>query len=268
VAAAAIIPAAPIATSSIRGDPNAAILGISDQIPVINWETVSGANGYRVYYGTSSLNENQKEVGANIVGVPLSSIEPGVTYRAAVTAIYRPSYYLVVTNQATLLPGEDAETKQSIFSSELEVTVSTGDPIESPFSNELRIQRTTTTPLDDVDFSGLDGCFIATAAFGHYSEPRVQLLRDFRDAYLLPSAAGQAFVKWYYRYSPNVAVKIADHEWVKLIVRILLLPLIGFSFLMLQFGPVLTGVIALLMVVGIYLCRFKFLPPLQRRRLQ
>jgi len=45
-------------------------------------------------------------------------------------------------------------------------------------------------------------CFIATAAFGSYMEPHVQLLRDFRDLHLLNNTPGTWFVRTYYRYGP------------------------------------------------------------------
>jgi hypothetical protein len=49
------------------------------------------------------------------------------------------------------------------------------------------------------DIGAGGGCFIATAAFGSYMEPKVKLLRDFRDEYLLDSTPGKWFVKQYYR---------------------------------------------------------------------
>ena len=41
------------------------------------------------------------------------------------------------------------------------------------------------------------GCFIATAAFDSYAEPRVRLLRNLRDHYLLTSMPGRWFVRMY-----------------------------------------------------------------------
>jgi len=80
---------------------------------------------------------------------------------------------------------------------------------------------------------GMGGCFIATAAYGYYSAPQVQLLRDFRDRFLVTNAPGRAFVAWYYRYGPGGAVFINAHPWCKPPVRLLLLPLVGGAMLIL-----------------------------------
>lgn len=79
---------------------------------------------------------------------------------------------------------------------------------------------------------GGGGCFIATAAYGSLLEPHVALLREFRDSYLLTNAAGKKFVTLYYTYSPPIADYIAEHELLKRVVRVLLLPLIGLSYLL------------------------------------
>ncbi|MHB8772821.1 MAG: CFI-box-CTERM domain-containing protein [Syntrophales bacterium] len=87
-----------------------------------------------------------------------------------------------------------------------------------------------------VGSSGSTKCFIATAAFGSILHPAVGLLRDFRDAYLLTSGVGRAFVAWYYRVSPPLAAAIAPRAYARAIVRIVLLPAVGFSALALQIG--------------------------------
>jgi hypothetical protein len=71
------------------------------------------------------------------------------------------------------------------------------------------------------------GCFIATAAYGYYSAPQVQALREFRDRYLTTNAPGRAFVKWYYQHGPVGAQFINDHPWLKPFVRTALMPAVG-----------------------------------------
>ncbi len=81
---------------------------------------------------------------------------------------------------------------------------------------------------------GGGGCFIATAAYGSLFEPHVKVLRQFRDIYLLPSRAGQAFVEAYYRYSPPMADFIAEHDTLRAVVRVGLAPLVAASYVALN----------------------------------
>jgi hypothetical protein len=84
------------------------------------------------------------------------------------------------------------------------------------------------------------GCFIATAAFGSKFENHVQLLRRFRDLYLMPYKIGRIFVNAYYRCSPPVAKFITDHNILRALVRWSLIPLIGLSWILLHLGAVPT----------------------------
>jgi hypothetical protein len=104
--------------------------------------------------------------------------------------------------------------------------------------------------------SGGSGCFIATAAFGSKFEKHVQLLRRFRDLYLMPFSIGRAFVNTYYRYSPPVAEFIVDHDILRSIVRWSLMPLIGFSWMLLHIGvaPILIF-LSLIMTTGYFYYR-------------
>jgi hypothetical protein len=97
---------------------------------------------------------------------------------------------------------------------------------------------------------GGGGCFIATAAFGSPMERHVQVLKDFRDIYLLKFPLGRAFVKAYYRYSPPVADVIARHGALRAVVRLGLMPLIVYGYVVVHATPLQQGLI-LLLVFGI-----------------
>jgi hypothetical protein len=75
------------------------------------------------------------------------------------------------------------------------------------------------------------GCLIATAAFGSELSPQVQYLRNFREQYILSTAAGSAFMNTfnsvYYSFSPQVADYERDQPWLQSAVRAGLYPLFG-----------------------------------------
>jgi hypothetical protein len=79
------------------------------------------------------------------------------------------------------------------------------------------------------DFGGAGGCFIATAAYGTPMAEEIQVLREFRDEYLVPDPVGEALVDFYYQVSPPVAEFISEHPTLKLVVRAGLLPAIAMS---------------------------------------
>ncbi len=64
-----------------------------------------------------------------------------------------------------------------------------------------------------------EGCFIATAAYGTPLAPEIDILRDFRDAFLLKTNLGKKFVKFYYKSSPPVANFISKQPILKEIIR-------------------------------------------------
>ena len=93
--------------------------------------------------------------------------------------------------------------------------------------------------------SGGGGCFIATAAYGSYLHPQVQVLRDFRDNYLLTNAPGRTFVAIYYHLSPPAAEFIARHAMLRLMVRLTLTPLV-FAIIY----PAAAGTVCLIVLAG------------------
>jgi hypothetical protein len=57
----------------------------------------------------------------------------------------------------------------------------------------------------------------------------IQILREFRDEYLLTNPVGRAMVSLYYRGSPPIAEFITGHPSLKPIVRLGLLPAVVMS---------------------------------------
>jgi hypothetical protein len=114
-----------------------------------------------------------------------------------------------------------------------------------------------TLPSTDVDSDttiggdgggGGGGCLVATATYGSPIEPHVKVLREFRDRFLLTNSAGKSLVRFYYTYSAPVAEFIGRHDTVRALVRWSLLPMVGVSWIALQFGPWVTLALLVLLI--------------------
>jgi hypothetical protein len=104
------------------------------------------------------------------------------------------------------------------------------------------------------EFGGAGGCFIATAAYGTPMAEEIQILREFRDEYLLPDPAGKALVDFYYQVSPPVAEFISEHPTLKPVVRAWLSPAVAMSTIALNATQVeKIAVIGLLASIGVAL---------------
>ncbi len=99
------------------------------------------------------------------------------------------------------------------------------------------------------DFNGAGGCFIATAAYGTPMAEEIQILREFRDEYLLINVVGRAFVNFYYLVSPPIAEFITEHPSLKPIVRAGLLPAVIMSTIVVNTTPAEKVVIVGLLVL-------------------
>jgi hypothetical protein len=84
---------------------------------------------------------------------------------------------------------------------------------------------------------GSRGCFIATVAYGDYDHPSVQLLREFRDRFLLTNSFGRMFVGTYYLYGPALARFAAHREPIKVLARFTLTPVTGVSHFVSKINP-------------------------------
>jgi len=88
----------------------------------------------------------------------------------------------------------------------------------------------------------INDCMLGAATSNSPISAHLNILRDFRDKYLLPNKFGRELVRLYYKYSPFAAKIISKHKVLKFAVRTNLIPLIAFSYSMVHFGPITTGV--------------------------
>jgi len=100
----------------------------------------------------------------------------------------------------------------------------------------------------------LEICFIATAAYGTPMAEEIQILREFRDEYLLTNPLGQTLVDLYYRVSPPIAEFITKNPSLKPIVRAGLLPAVVMSTIAVNTTPVeKAAIVGLLVLVSVAL---------------
>jgi subtilisin family serine protease len=102
-----------------------------------------------------------------------------------------------------------------------------------------------------VGSGGGSGCFIATAAYGSPMAPQVNVLRKFRDRFLLTNSPGKILVDFYYAFSPAAADFISGHAGLRAVARVGLFPLVGLSWIALKTG--LVPLMGFMLVLGICL---------------
>ena len=109
---------------------------------------------------------------------------------------------------------------------ELVVPVFVSDGVtDSAVFNLLVTVEADTVPLPPAQSDG-GACFIATATYGSYLDPHVQVLRTFRDRRLMTNRPGREFVAFYYQHSPPIALVISENRLLKALVRVLLTPIV------------------------------------------
>ncbi|MFT7581629.1 MAG: hypothetical protein ACI9MR_003307 [Myxococcota bacterium] len=130
------------------------------------------------------------------------------------------------------------------------------------------------TPIETTDFweayqnsGGPDEggyCFIATAAYGTSMAGELNTLRSFRDNVLMESAAGRAFVGAYYRWGRFAAAWIADKPVLKVVTRVLLVPLVWLAKLMLWLTPLGALMLLMLGALGVWRLRRRLVDHIMR----
>jgi len=107
---------------------------------------------------------------------------------------------------------------------------------------------------DDGEF-----CFVATAGFGSYFHPNVEILRNFRDSVLSKFSFGQKFIKFYYKNGKAPAEVIRRYPILKTLSRSILMPLVIFAWF---FTNSLGNIVLLfwLGTLGLYFFRKKRTP--------
>jgi hypothetical protein len=221
--------------------------GMTENKSVFEFE-VTGLNLGTYYYFVAQTQTNSHSDNQNTV---LSE------YSEEVAAATLQHYMLTITSRAggTTNPAPGAHTYdpatgvsiKAIPDSGYEFSRWSGDAsgATNPITIYMDSDKSITASFEG---EGKGGCFIATAVYGSPLHPHVKILRDFRDKYLMPTESGRAFVSLYYNYSPFFAELITKHKILKVVVRIQLLPMVALSYSIVNFGPVPSALILILIL--------------------
>ncbi len=245
-----------ITTATPPDAPALSLTGFKNQELDFAWTSVSGATSYNLFYTDTDAATPVEQVvnGITDTSFALTGLVNGHHYTVQVTAVSQPTYYFAVTAFDYTVAGAQGGTPGSAHESNYQspdIKLPIGTAAESVRSNPITEYPETLVPYPNLPHSN-QGCFIATAAYGHYSAPQVQALRDFRDQYLLAISPGRAFVKWYYTYGPTAAAWLNAHPEYKPVVRAALWPAVGLSVFMTQTSPILrTGLVLTVVCVFI-----------------
>jgi hypothetical protein len=253
-----------LATTVTPSAPVLAAAGFANQTLKLSWSPVDGATGYTVFYtdlGSADGSEPPLQAGeyppvetGNVTSFDLTGLANNHRYQVQVSARSQSIYHIAVTvYDSTVVStpgGTPGELHESAYSDELLVPI--GDAVPSERSNAV-IEFPES--LGIVPSLPNAGCFIATAAYDSSSAPQVRTLRDFRDQYLLTNAAGEAFVRWYYRHSPGAAQFLNERPALKPLVRAALLPMVGGALFMTKTSLPIKVIVFLSLGVLIFLLK-------------
>ena len=189
----------------------------------VNWTgdvtTIANVNGA----STAITMSDDYSIAANFVEIPVGQVTLTVssTDGGSVTA---PGEATFTYDEGTVVELETEPEEGYAFVS----WMGTIDDIA-----DVNAASTTITMNDNCSITATfwfrTGCFIATAAYGTPMADDIQVLREFRDEYLLNNPVGEALVDIYYGVSPPIAESITEHPNLKSIVRAELAPVVAMS---------------------------------------
>jgi len=116
--------------------------------------------------------------------------------------------------------------------------------------NECFALLTICPPEEEEDGVGDVTCFIATAVYGEDGDA-TNILREFRDKYLLTNPVGKALVDLYYRVSPPIAQFLTEQPALQPIVRAMLLPAVALGTIAVNTSPAAQITILVLLLVSV-----------------
>jgi len=163
------------------------------------------------------------------------------------------TYYQGATNSTTWPTGND----KNLSAVKVEMTIARADgralqpliALVHPRNNgNLGGTPPPTTTSGSISVSTGWNCFVATAAYGDAAHPMVQILRNFRDAYLIKWPGGRWLVKEYYAHGPALADIIRNQPVALWVMRCLLAPIVVVAFCLI-YAPLAIPFILLVSII-------------------
>ena len=175
----------------------------------------------RVFDATNALRLASEEV--SIITVPGSFNEVGQQYRDTYGQIAAESKEIMFYMDAGGIWGENANFEHAFKALNetqkwLNGSTEKLDNVQTELvvkAVDVEQEREEAAELVD---EALD-CFIATAAYGTPAAEEIDILRQWRDEFLLHNPPGIAFVAIYYEFSPPIADFISEHDVLRTAVR-------------------------------------------------
>ena len=255
--------------------------GAREEIDIV---TLGGNYGWRVFEGTLCTNLDPQLCNPANFTPPIAeydhsggrcAILGGYVYRGTRATLPMGAYIygdLCTGEILQLLPVTSGGTQTVLLDTTLSISSFGEDEAGELYVvdpngtvNRLGGQTPVVPPGDGGTGSGGTGggggggggsCFIATAAFGSPLAGEVQVLRQFRDHYLLRYGPGRLMVAGYYRVSPAMADSLRRHPAIRWAVRQALLPVVWWARLALTvpvLGFALAGGLLLALPLGLAL---------------
>jgi alpha-tubulin suppressor-like RCC1 family protein len=204
--------------------------------PVVPTVTTKAATEVRVYGANLNMDYT--------VGV-FSPVQVRFAYKKSAGTGW--SYTDWVSKEADGTYAKSVSSLDSNTQYEFKAQLKYNDTVIAGTTIQFTTQYTTETEPTRRYSSG--NCFIATAAYGTPMAGEIEILREFRDEYMLTNPLGRAFVDFYYKVSPPIAEFITEHPSLKPIVRTGLLPFVAMSTVVVNTTPVEKAIIIGLMVL-------------------